>query len=86
MRLVSALCCCSSRVSKPSDDGDTTPLARMALVFASVIRRTFPLGIMANHSSNGHLAFGCTIVAGLQKHEAELEFSPCLAVQEATSL
>lgn len=40
VRLVSAMCCCSSRVSKPRDGGETTPLARMALVFASV-RRVF---------------------------------------------
>lgn len=42
VRLVAALCCCSSRVAarpEPSDDGHTeaTPLARMALVFASVL-------------------------------------------------
>lgn len=36
VRLVSVLCCCSSRVSKPRDGGEATPLARMALVFASV--------------------------------------------------
>ena len=41
VRVVAALCCCSSRVSATVEAGDdlqpeATPLARMALVFASV--------------------------------------------------
>lgn len=37
VHLVALLCCCSRRVSqKSAEDGGSTPLARMALVFASV--------------------------------------------------
>jgi hypothetical protein len=37
VRAIALLCCCSRRVSqKSAEDGGSTPLARMALVFASV--------------------------------------------------
>lgn len=37
VRLIALLCCCSRRVSqKSAEDGGSSPLARMALVFASV--------------------------------------------------
>ena len=36
VRLVATLCCCSGRVSRPGKEEESTPLARMALVFASV--------------------------------------------------
>lgn len=34
--LISYFCCCSRRMNRTTEDGQSTPLARMAFVFASV--------------------------------------------------